>query len=259
MGHLVLNFPSKTLRQTTQVQIILPEVSNDVTPLYKAEDIILIYLLHGLTGNSSEWMRFSKIEYYAKKYNAIVVMPEVHRSFYLNQPGADYEEYISNELPSYLQGWFKLPSKEKTFLSGESMGGYGTLRVGLKYHRNYEKIAALSSVISLRKLLASDPDLFARNEWKNLDDELLQEPFDLLHEGDFQAYENEKILLLCGMEDEFYEDTRKFEKNCRSNGLNVASYYEAGEHSWLYWDHAIHRAIRFFRDLDYTGDILTDL
>lgn len=31
------------------------------------------------------------------------------------------------------------------------------------------------------------------------------------------------------------------------------------EHSWLYWNHAIHRAIRFFRGLDYTGDSLKDL
>ncbi|WML32202.1 alpha/beta hydrolase-fold protein [Neobacillus sp. OS1-32] len=250
MGHLLLNFSSKTLRQTTQVQVILPEASNDVTPLYPEDDIILIYLLHGLTGNASEWTRFSKIEYYAKKYNAIIVLPEVHRSFYLDQPGAQYEQYVSTDLPKFLERWFKIPAKEKTFLSGESMGGYGTLRIGLTHSKNYEKIAALSPVISLKKLITSEPDLFAPDEWASSQLERVREPLDLLMEGKAEVYRDGKLLLLCGTEDEFYEDTREFENKCKQHGYNVASHYETGEHSWLYWDHAIHRAIRFFRDLD---------
>lgn len=255
MGHLVLNFPSKSLRQTTQVQVILPEESNDVTPLYDKDDIILVYLLHGLTGNASEWTRFSKIEYYAKKYNAIVVMPEVHRSFYLNQSSGDYEQYISTELPFYLNTWFKLPSKNKTFLSGESMGGYGTLRIGLENPDNYEGIAAISPVISLRKVLATVPDLFGVNEWNEIMLETIQEPLDLVQNGAF----HKNLFLLCGIEDEFYEDIKEFEETCKRTGLNVSSYYEVGEHSWLYWDHAIHRAIRFLRNLEFSGDILTGL
>jgi putative tributyrin esterase len=255
MGHLILNFPSRSLRQTTQVQIILPEESNDVTPLYKMDDIILIYLLHGLTGNASEWTRFSKIEYYAKKYNAIVVMPEVHRSFYINQLSANYEQYISEELPSYLGDWFKLPSRHKTFLTGESMGGYGTLRIGLKYPNNYEKIAAMSPVISLRKVIETEPDLFEKNEWSHMELLTLQEPLDLIRIGAVHP----NILLLCGMEDEFYDDTKDFEKICTNNNLNISSYYETGDHSWLYWDNSIHHAIRYFRDLHYSDDILTGL
>ena len=53
---------------TTQINVIFPDVSNDVTPLYEGTPKVL-YLLHGLSGNSDEWTRFSKIEYYAKKYN----------------------------------------------------------------------------------------------------------------------------------------------------------------------------------------------
>ena len=50
---------------TTQINVIFPDVSNDVTPLYEGTPKVL-YLLHGLSGNSAEWTRFSKIEYYAK-------------------------------------------------------------------------------------------------------------------------------------------------------------------------------------------------
>ena len=46
---------------------------------------------HGLSANAGEWTRFSKIEYYAKKYNFIIIMPEVQRSFYCSAAyGPDY-------------------------------------------------------------------------------------------------------------------------------------------------------------------------
>ena len=77
MGLFTGNFYSKNLRMTTQINVIFPDVSNDVTPLYEGTPKVL-YLLHGLSGNSDEWTRFSKIEYYAKKYNFIIIMPEVH-------------------------------------------------------------------------------------------------------------------------------------------------------------------------------------
>lgn len=65
MGLFTGNFYSKNLRMTTQINVIFPDVSNDVTPLYEGTPKVL-YLLHGLSGNSDEWTRFSKIEYYAK-------------------------------------------------------------------------------------------------------------------------------------------------------------------------------------------------
>lgn len=80
MGLSTGNFYSKNLRMTTQINVIFPDVSNDVTPLYEGTPKVL-YLLHGLSGNSDDWTRFSKIEYYAKKYNFIIIMPEVQRSF----------------------------------------------------------------------------------------------------------------------------------------------------------------------------------
>ena len=60
MGLFTGNFYSKNLRMTTQINVIFPDVSNDVTPLYEGTPKVL-YLLHGLSGNSDEWTRFSKI------------------------------------------------------------------------------------------------------------------------------------------------------------------------------------------------------
>ena len=70
MGLFTGNFYSKNLRMTTQINVIFPDVSNDVTPLYEGTPKVL-YLLHGLSGNSDDWTRFSKIEYYAKNAYSI--------------------------------------------------------------------------------------------------------------------------------------------------------------------------------------------
>ena len=62
------SFYSKSLGMTTGLTVIFPDESNDVTPLFAGKPKLL-YLLHGLSGSSAEWVRFSKIEYYAKKFH----------------------------------------------------------------------------------------------------------------------------------------------------------------------------------------------
>lgn len=114
MGLSTGNFYSKNLRMTTQINVIFPDVSNDVTPLYEGTPKVL-YLLHGLSGNSDDWTRFSKIEYYAKKYNFIIIMPEVQRSFYTTgKVGIDYFHYVADELPAICGKWFHLDQRRKS-------------------------------------------------------------------------------------------------------------------------------------------------
>ena len=45
MGLFTGNFYSKNLRMTTQINVIFPDVSNDVIPLYEGTPKVL-YLLH---------------------------------------------------------------------------------------------------------------------------------------------------------------------------------------------------------------------
>lgn len=108
MGCFSGNFYSEELKTTTRINLILPDASNDVTPLLGGTPKLL-FLLHGLGGNCDEWLRFSKIEYYAKKFNLIVVMPEAQRSFYCDYPTAPrYFHYVADELPQLCEQWFAL-------------------------------------------------------------------------------------------------------------------------------------------------------
>lgn len=108
MGLFKGTFYSSSLKMNTGINIIFPERSNDVDPLFTDEPKVL-YLLHGLSGNEDEWTRFSKIEYYAKKYNFIIIMPRVDRSFYCNTTyKLNYFDYIADELPQIIGKWFRI-------------------------------------------------------------------------------------------------------------------------------------------------------
>ena len=107
MAFFQVNFFSPTLCFNTDINVFIPTPNSDEILNKKNSDYYhegsrfqVLYLLHGLSANSGEWTRFSKIEYYAKKYNFIIVMPEVQRSFYCDSiSGPRYFTYIADELP----------------------------------------------------------------------------------------------------------------------------------------------------------------
>ena len=53
MGIFSGEFYSSDLQKTTSLRVIFPDSSNDVTPIVEGEPRVL-YLLHGLSGNSAE-------------------------------------------------------------------------------------------------------------------------------------------------------------------------------------------------------------
>ena len=48
----------------------------------------LLYLLHGLSDDSSSWLHRTRIETYAAEHGLAVVMPDGGKSWYCNQSGA---------------------------------------------------------------------------------------------------------------------------------------------------------------------------
>lgn len=259
MGLFTGTFYSECLRMTTTVSVIFPDVSNDVTPVVQGQPRVL-YLLHGLGGNSAEWTRFSKIEYYAKKYNFIVIMPEVQRSFYCDSiSGPAYFTYVADELPEICGRWFRLDtSRENTFLAGESMGGYGAVKIGLSRPQRFGAIASLSGVLDYTALCRQIMD----GQWTDvLPQELRglhgpsglpEDRDDVLHLVRREAKDpcRPRLLQLCGTEDFLYENNQTFRRTAESCGYGHTYREAPGDHEWPYWDKAIQYAFQFFCGLD---------
>jgi len=259
MGLFSGSFYSEKLKTTTRIQVIFPDESNDVTPVMNGTPRVL-YLLHGLGGNCEEWTRFSKIEYYAKKYNFIIIMPEVQRSFYCNTSYAvDYLSYVADELPSICNRWFRLdPRKENTFIAGESMGGYGAAKIGLSRPNRYGAIAALSGVMDYASLCCR----VLNGEWSDILPQELHgihgaigmpaKKDDLLHLVQKTAMLSwrPRLLQMCGTEDFLYEDNQTFRMIAQKAEYGHTYLEGPGDHEWPYWDKAIQRAFQFFCELD---------
>jgi enterochelin esterase-like enzyme len=85
----------------------------------------------------------------------IVVMPDAFTrfggSFYSNSPTiGDWESWIAKDLVAHIDGRYRtLAKREARGLVGHSMGGYGTLRIGMKRPEAFGAIYAMSSAISI--------------------------------------------------------------------------------------------------------------
>lgn len=121
----------------------------------------VLYMLHGFTDTDSQWFGWedhwinlqtvieqSLAEGLSKEM--IVVMPNAYNRFKGSMYASsatigDWETFVTKELVKYIDDNYRtLADKNSRGLAGHSMGGYGTLRLGMKYPDVYAAIYALS-------------------------------------------------------------------------------------------------------------------
>jgi S-formylglutathione hydrolase len=105
----------------------------------------VVYLLHGYGLTAERWMPFTKMTDAADKNIAggtlkemILVNPDAFTlysgSMYSSSPTTgDWETFIAEDLVSYVDSHYRtIPDRMSRGLGGHSMGGYGTIRIGMK-------------------------------------------------------------------------------------------------------------------------------
>ena len=144
MAHLRCDFRSEAMDMNTSMTVILPEG-------VRQSEVPVVYLLHGLADNCTGWSRYTSVERYAREKGAALVIPEVQRSFYADmEQGISYFTFIHDELPEICRNFFGFsPAREKNYLMGLSMGGYGTLKCVLRSPERYAGAAAFSAVADI--------------------------------------------------------------------------------------------------------------
>ncbi|MDQ7938655.1 alpha/beta hydrolase-fold protein [Lactiplantibacillus sp. WILCCON 0030] len=150
------NFFSNVLRRQATVNVILPEplgADGQVLPAYTQGPQLLptIWLLHGLGGDATTWLRRTNIELLATQYRVAVVMPQTERGFYTNMVhGPQYWNFLTQELPARMQYVFPLATdRAHNYVMGNSMGGYAALRWALSAPAKFSAVASLSPVADL--------------------------------------------------------------------------------------------------------------
>ena len=115
----------------------------------------VVYLLHGLSGDNTQWLQWGEINRFADKAIAegtippmIIIMPNANRGWYMNSfdGKVKYEDFFIKEFIPTIEKTYRIKS-EKSYrgIAGLSMGGYGTLLYSLKYPELFSAAAPLSA------------------------------------------------------------------------------------------------------------------
>ena len=129
---------------------------------HKSQHYPVVYMLHGFTDNDDKWFRtpqhFINLPAVLDKAIAsggskemIVVMPNadtaLQGSFYAKSATTgDWEDYVASELVSWIDSHYRtIANRASRGLAGHSMGGYGTVRIGMKHPDVFSSIYALSA------------------------------------------------------------------------------------------------------------------
>ena len=181
MALVHLNFNSKYLSGSTDVNIILPDCARTQDPAAFYGDgkkYPVLWLLHGTFGDYSDWLRKTNVELYAEEKNLIVVMPSAHNTDYANWPsfGTGYQvfDYLTEELMPLVYGWFPASEKrEDNFIAGLSMGGRGAIAYAWAYPEKFAAVYSMSCVPQDIRPAAADLESGepAPNPWAALDRE----------------------------------------------------------------------------------------
>ena len=222
--------------------IILPDPGKmEDIPLSKRK---VLYLLHGLSDDGSAWQRYSSIETLAAAYGLVVVMPSAGRSFYTDQSnGQKYFTYLTEELPHYLTDVFSLkPSRENTFIAGNSMGGYGAFKAALLHPELYSAAASFSGVLTLA-VLTLLPDTDPRKpEFAQLFGSLdnlaggEHDPAVWLERAAKDTSSLPSLFISVSRQEDIYPLSGMFHTACQSLGVKSEYHEQDGAHDWFFWD-----------------------
>jgi putative tributyrin esterase len=236
------DFFSDVLEVGTSMTVLLPQAGEEqigVTGTSRQGDFPLLYLLHGLSDDSTAWQRYTSIERYAASHGLAVVMPQVQRSFYADElHGGRYWTFLSEELPTVVSSFFRVSHRrEDTFVAGLSMGGYGAVKWALRQPERFAAVASLSGALDVEEIRRTEErrPLFDRvfGDAVPADDDVLR----LL--SDVDPSTAPRLYVGCGTEDRLYDANVRFTDAARARGLDVHVDFRPGEHEWGLWDATI--------------------
>ena len=245
----------KSLQRRTSISVILP--ADNIHFLQDTEEIVpkpyrTLYLLHGLYGSDDIFLANTSIQKFAEDNGIAIVIPCGENSFYVDNPKAHayYGEYVGQELLDITRNIFPLSHRrEDTFIAGFSMGGYGAVRNGLKYHENFSKIGMISAALITDDIVNYTDDdnvLRSRDFYESIFgdlDELKGSDMDpkALIEGCANVPD---IYMACGEDDFLFEKNSDFHEFLKDMDIDVDFVKASGEHTWEFSEKYIKEFIK---------------
>ncbi len=257
-----------------QADIRLPEIARTVgVHLYFPTDVYgakytevqgVITLLHGYGNNGADWMHMTAACRYAADNGYILVAPDANNSFYIDMPGGTpYYTALTELLPARLQAAFNIPAaREKNFLAGLSMGGYGAMHIGLAHPQRYAAIGSFSGALDLCMIAEAAkiiPEAAAIIR-PVLGSALTVSPEqNLMHQlrqcAQLPKEHQPRLYCSCGRQDDdftqIYTQNQNFRQLAETLPVDYTYAEWDGVHEWNFWDRSLVEFIGFIQNSDY--------
>ncbi|HTR46582.1 MAG TPA: alpha/beta hydrolase family protein [Verrucomicrobiae bacterium] len=146
------SLPSTILQRKVSYCVLLPP-SYDAS---KAQRYPVLYFLHGLGENeqvlvnSGGWNLIQDLWDQKRVGEFLIVTPNAGRSFYINSRDGRvrYEDFFVREFLPFVESHYRIRAdRAHRGISGVSMGGYGSLRFGLRYPQTFGSVSAHSAAL----------------------------------------------------------------------------------------------------------------
>jgi putative tributyrin esterase len=245
MAICTLNFRSLGLNSHKTMSILLPDQGR------AGERYPVVYQLGGEGDDHTTWLRNTSIEALVRELPLVVVFPDGGYGRYTDwcEFGPAYERYIIEDVVNTVERYFPVSTKgEGRAIGGVSMGGYGAMKLALKYPQMFCSVATHSGSY-----------LTAHEYMEYMEEERIQYWIHHIYGPDSRGGKDDifalaeqvdhdclpRIRFDCGVEDVLLPASRKL--HAHFGALEIMhSYFEyPGGHEWGYWAAHIHEAIEF--------------
>lgn len=250
-----IELKSALLGRTISYRILYPATYQ--FPENRERRYPVVYLLHGLSGESANWLEKTGVAQYAMHYDLFIVMVEGANGWYTDsstKPADKYESYILRELIPDVEKRFRVIAQhEGRAIAGLSMGGYGAIKFGLKHPEMFALAASMSGAFTAASWTEKDlrdPGVMRDSVLQTFGPagsptRAANDVFKLAREVPAQQISSLPFFYIdCGTEDFLFTDSREFASLLVQ--LKIPHEYRElpGTHAWPYWDAELQEILR---------------
>ena len=226
-----------------------------VPPIENVANLPLVILLHGVYGSAWVWSQKAGVHRTAWEMMQkgtiqpmVIAMPSDglwgDGSAYLPHRQNDYEKWIVEDVPlAVKQNIAQVSSTSNWFISGLSMGGFGALRLGIKYFEKFKAISAHSAITDIEQM-----PLFVEEATENYR-QIPEQENSLIAMLSHQNLNLPKIRFDCGLDDDLLEANRTLHGHLKKAQIEHIYQEFPGAHEWSYWQEHIKDSLLFFNTI----------
>ncbi len=227
----------------------------------------VVYLLHGYSGNETDWVQSGEANRTADKLIAsgeipdmIIVMPDGQNSWYVNQEVGNekYADFFIKEFIPFIDKTYRTKA-EKNYraISGLSMGGYGSGLFALKNLDLFNACAGLSSAIRTDEETVEATDDYFSSRFEKIYGKTLKgqdrvgekwqknSVLKLMNDLPLDSLKKVRWYFDCGDDDFLFRGNDALHTLMRKRNIPVEFRMRDGAHTWEYWRTGLVDVLKF--------------